>query len=189
MPARRATDKHNDRMVFVDASLKKALLADTLAVLASALTLLASAGCGGGSELDDYADGVPDVVPAPVSVSKGETGAACTTADDCDGTDSSTGQCASTMNLSALVNNVAFTGGYCTSSCSTPAECPTGSSCLSTPRRCIATCVTDADCRSTEGYKCQSAPSGGGGLKYCLPPLPSNPLGGLLGGLFGRETP
>jgi hypothetical protein len=159
---------------------------------AAALGLAASvsgAGCGGSSELDAYEDGIPDIIPAPVPP-KGGAGTACTADSDCKGTDVSPGLCAKSLSLSAFGAATAFSGGYCTNRCTTSTECASKSACVTQPRSCLATCVSNADCRVSEGYSCQKAPSGGGNLSYCLPPLSSGGLlGGLLGGILGSQNP
>lgn len=81
-------------------------------------------------------------------------GAACESTDDC-GPD-----------LGCISSGFDYPGGYCMKSCATDADCPQGqtwsSSCcpaniaeLAQPV-CTRDCVSDGDCRETEGYVCKS---------------------------------
>ena len=73
-----------------------------------------------------------------------------------------------------------FPGGYCTKEGCTAgsgsAECGAGADCYSIgfggfgSTFCAKTCTSNADCRESEGYTCQSPPFGGGTTMYCLPP-------------------
>ncbi len=63
-------------------------------------------------------------------------------------------------------------GGYCTRTCQSDQQCPTGSVCSDQlgnegpTNYCVETCTTDTECRWDEGYKCTNI---SGGRKACLP--------------------
>lgn len=79
----------------------------------------------------------------------GEVGAACSTSSDCQGD---------------LYCEPIFVGGYCTQDCSVGSVCPAGSECYCLEDAsgacdyliCLATCQDDVECRSDEGYICDS---------------------------------
>lgn len=143
-----------------------------------------SAACGAGSELDDYQDGLPEIVPSPVKSSgdggvdgPGSIGSACTNRDSCEG--EGTPDCVTTFSVGV---SVTFPRGYCTESCTSAAQCPTGSSCFALAQSCLKTCTSDSECRMADGYSC-AAPPLSGTQKFCLPASVAGLLGG--GGTMG----
>lgn len=96
-----------------------------------------NAGCNKGSFCND--EGRCEKIPAPI-------GGSCESDDECDGDDTTC--------------NVWFTGGYCTQECfdNDDGDCPDGSKCATAGRRqttsCLASCASDKDCRTDEGYVC-----------------------------------
>lgn len=185
------------------------VLALTLAVSGAAL----AAACGGGSSLDDYEDGVPSVVPAPIkAIDDGdgdddETGTG--KADAGTGTGTGTGKAdagTSTGTGKATIgdgckkdNDCSNTGGTCTNSVSVGVTItfPNGYC----TQRCSSTspCPTGSSCvmfvntclrTCTADTECRvsdgykcMAPLGT--QKYCMPAnTPTAPTGGT-GGLIG----
>ncbi len=63
-----------------------------------------------------------------------------------------------------------FPGGYCTATCTSPAECGPDAECadLMFMSYCLKTCDDPSDCRTDEGYICGEIPILGGG-PYCIP--------------------
>lgn len=167
-------------------------------------TALGVCACGGGSELDEYQDGVPSIIPAPIRSSDeiagddgndddakpdagskpdgGGTGGnstrkvgdSCTKNSECPGSEP---QCATKVSLGFTLT---FPGGYCTQLCSN-SMCPEGSKCLSfaSYSSCLVPCTSNDECRTAEGYTCMAPLFGS---KYCLPPTGGLGTGGLLGG-------
>ena len=160
----------------------------------TALTLLLATGlaaCGAGSSLDDYQDGVPDVVPSPIkSTGDGGVGASCTSGSNCEGDGT---ECLSSLSLGVTIN---LPAGYCTQSCQRSAQCPTGSACLTGGvNTCLKTCTASSECRESDGYACATIRDGvspSAAQKYCLPGNigggqagGGGTTGGVLGGLLG----
>lgn len=66
------------------------------------------------------------------------------------------GRCSATVSCQAGLSCAPLPGGYCASSCGVTGE-PCDGTCVETGRAgevCAATCASDADCRSDEGYVC-----------------------------------
>jgi len=56
-----------------------------------------------------------------------------------------------------------FPNGYCSRSCNSDSDCPSGSVCPTSGKGdgdCMQTCAGDADCRLTEGYFCDKTHAG-----------------------------
>lgn len=140
--------------------------------------------CGAGSSLDEYQDGVPDIVPAPIrsapdgGAGDGTVGAACNTDDNCDADGV---ECLTKVMFGITLT---FPRGYCTQSCQNNSQCPSGSGCVAAANSCLKTCSTASECRVADGYTCAAPPLTN--QKFCLPADIAS-LGGLgnLGGLFG----
>jgi hypothetical protein len=102
--------------------------------------LLLAAACSGGEDVG--VDG--DVVGGP-----------CAAADDCaDG--------------STCITSGDFPGGQCSVACSSDAQCPDGTRCISNKSGvCLLSCASAADCRGD--YKCEdeSLESGDGSVLVC----------------------
>jgi len=100
----------------------------------------------------------------------GAIGDPCTDASDCAAPQSLTADC---MTAVAIIQ---FKNGYCTASCTPPANndpdpCGAGAICsgFSGQGKCFKTCSGDEDCRQADGYTCQD-PGGAIGQTVCLPP-------------------
>lgn len=123
------------------------------------LVLLLASGCDGDTTTTPYDAGSP--------LGSGETGAPCRTAADCVAPND---ECVTVAGPSM---EVSFDGGYCSMSCTdVGTDCGMNGVCDAFPAlayNCFRRCATDADCRESEGYTCQS-----GGLStselICLPP-------------------
>ena len=151
--------------------------------------LLATAACGSDGDDDKKtedsgtdAGGKPDGGASPVDATVGvdtsvplqpnkvtNTGAACTTANNCQGESPSCMQ-----NLTVVTQQIAFPGGYCSApckgntECGATAECPVAESLkglpsipgfdLTTfiPSNCFVPCTSDSQCRTSEKYRCAS---------------------------------
>ena len=76
----------------------------------------------------------------------GHIGGSCGNDDECDG--------------EYTTCNTWFSGGYCTQECfdNDDSDCPDNSKCVTAGRRqttsCLASCASDKDCRTGEGYLC-----------------------------------
>ena len=125
------------------------------AVLALVPSLLVAA-CGARSALDDYADGVPDIIPSPIvqasdGGSDGASGPAigdpCEDDDDC----AKGATCIDEVNLGFKAS---LPGGYCTQSCSKDGDCPDGAGCEQLLDTCLKSCTKTSQCREDEGYEC-----------------------------------
>ncbi|MBP5407335.1 S8 family serine peptidase [bacterium] len=68
--------------------------------------------------------------------------------------------------------NTWFEGGYCTQQCfdNDDADCPDGAKCVTSGRRqttsCLASCASDKDCRTDEGYVCHPQLGSKSGVCY-----------------------
>jgi len=152
------------------------------------------AACGAGSSLDEYQDGVPDVVPSPIKgtpdggTGEGTVGSSCTGDNSCDGDGT---ECLTNVSIGI---DIVFPGGYCTQSCQNAAQCPGGASCLGLAMSCLQTCSDNAECRVADGYSCASVPLAGS-QRFCLPPDVAGLIGGgatgggfIAGGATGGST-
>lgn len=72
--------------------------------------------------------------------------------------------------LTDFMGFVYFYGGYCTASCTGPADCGPGATCVELPMGsfCFKNCSGDDECRVDEGYACTMMPYLDAG-PYCLP--------------------
>ena len=106
----------------------------------------------------------------------GVVGDACGSAPDCGGVtgDGLTPEC-----LTNLGGFVTMPGGYCTSSCTAPANpgdpdacTAVGGVCMNAMMAsyCVKPCVDSSECREADGYTCGANPLGGEET-YCLPPM------------------
>jgi hypothetical protein len=167
--------------------------------------------CGGGSSLDEYEEGVPGVVPSPVSSSKdggtgrdggagnrdggagnrdggasgggqGAVGAACNRNADCADDGAS---CATTVSLLGLLN-YELEGGYCTvTGCTADTQCPQGAGCFTLTGNCLKKCTNNNQCRAMDDYQCANLD---GSQNLCVPAqaaMDIASIGGLAGGLLG----
>jgi hypothetical protein len=147
------------------------------------VTALVAVACGSASELDDYATGLPGIVPNPVAP-PASVGEACDAKRGCEEEDG----CKQSTAIGVVP--VTFPGGYCTAACTTNDDCPDGTGCVTSAGQCMDLCAGAVECRTAEGYTCQNLPLQSTGPKYCLPAIDVGGLGGsgtggLLGGLFG----
>ena len=106
----------------------------------------------------------------------GVVGDACGDLNDCGGV---VGQGLTAECMTSLGGFVTMPGGYCTSSCTVPANpgdpdacAAAGGVCMSAlmASYCIQPCVDATECREDEGYTCGASPLGGDAT-YCLPPM------------------
>lgn len=167
--------------------------------------------CGGGSSLDEYEEGVPGVVPSPVSSSKdagsgrdgganrdggagnrdgggsagggqGAVGAACDNRADCAGDGAS---CATTVSLFGILS-YELEGGYCTvTGCMDDTQCPDGAGCFTLTGNCLKKCTNNNQCRTMDDYQCANLD---GTQNLCVPEqaaMDIASLGGLAGGVLG----
>jgi hypothetical protein len=160
--------------------------------------------CGGGSSLDEYEEGVPGVVPSPVSSSRdggagrdsgagnrdggaagggqGAVGAACDRNADCADDGAS---CATMVSLFGVLN-YDLEGGYCTvTGCMDDTQCPQGAGCFTQTRNCLKKCTNNNQCRPMDDYQCASL---NGSQNLCVPAqavMDAASIGGLLGGTGG----
>jgi hypothetical protein len=165
--------------------------------------------CGGGSSLDEYEDGVPGVVPSPVSslpdagrgrdggtgnrdggaasrdgggADNGEIGAACDNSRDCDDDGAS---CELEVSLFGLLT-YELEGGYCTTTgCQSNEQCPDGAGCFVLTGNCLKKCDSNSQCRVADNYQCANLD---GSQSLCVPEQAAADVGsiaGLAGGLFG----
>jgi hypothetical protein len=112
----------------------------------------------------------------------GNIGAACTSAAECTAIPGS-------MCITRLGGFITLPGGYCSASCTVAVGCGPDATCLAFgggTGQCVATCTTDAECRTSEGYTCRALPFGGTGERLCIPSFGGGggtPLPGIDGGL------
>jgi hypothetical protein len=105
----------------------------------------------------------------------GNIGAACM----------STAQCTAipgSMCITTLGGFVTLPGGYCSASCTVAVGCGPDATCLAFgggTGQCVATCITDAECRTSEGYTCRALPFGGTGERLCIPGFGGGGGGGV----------
>jgi hypothetical protein len=148
-------------------------------------------------------------VLAQVAAGTGVLGTPCKVNADCQG--GANARCLTTV---ALLNNMAFPGGFCTTLCRTNTQCTAGGQCplgsmvglaqrfipdagaaaaeIST---CMKSCTTQADCRT--GYSCAALPASPlmpgarNPSTFCQPPMPDGGLPTLpgAGGLPGFPRP
>jgi hypothetical protein len=140
------------------------------------LLALCTAACGGRSSLDDYADGIPDIVPSPIvdvgdaavrdaaadedaggrdagrdagpTQLEGNVGEACEDDRDCSGELG----CAEEIDLFLFTTELP--GGYCSGACQSDDDCPRGSGCDFVLGACLQECTRNTQCRANEGYTC-----------------------------------
>jgi hypothetical protein len=169
--------------------------------------------CGGGSSLDEYEEGVPGVVPSPVSrpadAGAGRDGGAGNRdggAGNRDGGGSAGGagqgavgaacdnkadcagngaSCATTVSLFGLLN-YDLEGGYCTvTGCMDDTQCPQGAGCFTLTGNCLKKCTNNNQCRPMDDYQCANLD---GTQNLCVPAqaaMDIASIGGLAGGLLG----
>ena len=105
--------------------------------------------CNEGSVCSD--EGKCEKIPSPI-------GGSCSNDDECDG--------------EYTTCNTWFTGGYCTQECfdNDDSDCPDGAKCVTAGRRqttsCLASCASDKDCRTDEGYVCHPQMGSKNGVCY-----------------------
>lgn len=116
--------------------------------LIALLVAAAAFGCGD--------DGNPAAQGSAVGKQGTVVGGPCTTTSGC----AASSQCETDGD---------FPGGTCVVACSSDAQCPDGTRCISSKGGvCLLTCTTEADCRS--GYPCQTKSREGadGETKVCI---------------------
>ena len=66
--------------------------------------------------------------------------------------------------------NAWFEGGYCTQECYDTSDCPDNAKCVTAGRRqttsCLASCASDKDCRTEQGYVCHPKMGSESGVCY-----------------------
>lgn len=137
-------------------------------VLPETLDEEAAADDDGGAADADAAEPAQDLPPDGV-VTSGATGDPCAAPTDCTAIPASSKIC-----LTNIGSWFTFPGGYCSASCTAPAECGENGNCISIPYLgsfCVRLCSDDADCRVSEGYGCSEIPYMSDGNTYCLPSL------------------
>jgi hypothetical protein len=106
----------------------------------------------------------------------GVIGDACSGTPDCGGV---TGAGLTAECLTSLGGFITMPGGYCTSTCTAPANpgdpdacTAVGGVCMNAMMAsyCVKPCEDASDCREGEGYTCAANPMGGEDT-YCLPPM------------------
>lgn len=109
-----------------------------------------------------------DAVDIPVEPVDGVVGDPCTSPAQCAGVPGDGKEC-----LTDVMGFIQFDGGYCTATCTTPAECGDGANCVDMrfASYCIKLCEDNGDCRVSEGYVCGEIPFVGDGNTYCLPEM------------------
>jgi len=110
----------------------------------------------------------PGYDPGTDPGSGGVVGDACSSITMCTGVPGSGRTC-----LTSIYGYVTFPSGYCSAICTSSMDCGTGGTCvdfMGYGNYCLKPCTSPYDCRTSEGYSCNSLPSGTGGT-YCLPPI------------------
>ena len=108
-----------------------------------------NSGCNEGSVCSD--EGKCRKIPEPI-------GGTCSNDDDCNG--------------EFTTCNTWFEGGYCTQECydNDDSYCPDDAKCVTAGRRqttsCLASCASDKDCRTDEGYLCHPKMGSKSGVCY-----------------------
>ena len=108
-----------------------------------------NSGCNDGSFCND--EGRCEKIPEPI-------GGSCSNDDECNG--------------EFTTCNIWFTGGYCTQECfdNEDSDCPDNAKCVTNGRRqttsCLASCASDKDCRTGEGYLCHPKMGSKSGVCY-----------------------
>jgi len=108
----------------------------------------------------------PDGPPPDVIPGDGVVGDPCTVPTDCGGIPASSLQC-----LTDIMGFITFEGGYCTATCTTPAECGEGGNCVNimVASYCLKQCEASSECRTEENYECAELPYISDGNTYCIP--------------------
>lgn len=147
---------------------------------------------GGGSDAGSGADA--GYVPVPDRVTN--AGAACTSANSCEGAANATGRTCLSQLTAPTGPAISFPGGYCSASCQANIECGAGAECPVAeslkafpipnlgsfiPSDCYKTCQTDADCRMGDKYRCSTivaalTPAGGTGTGIDITQFLSGPI-------------
>ena len=112
----------------------------------------------------------PGVDPGTDPGTGGVVGDACYSVTACMGVPGTGRTC-----LTSIYGYVTFPGGYCSAVCTSSSDCGTGGVCadfMGYGNYCLKSCTSPYDCRNSEGYSCNTLPSGSGGM-YCLPPISS----------------
>jgi hypothetical protein len=159
-------------------------------LLASSCTLVLA--CGGRSMLDDYADGIPAIVPQAgpgFGSPQGDGDVDGGTAGNADGGGQAQGSpvggacdkdpdcadkgaiCLKEITILSLFP-ITFPGGSCTiPGCESDDDCPEGSGCLEGFQEpaCTALCEGAQDCRPE--YSCDAIPTSDDPRTYCQPPI------------------
>jgi len=110
-----------------------------------------------------------DPHPEDGACTVGLTGDPCASATQCACVPSSARQC-----VTSLGGYITFRGGYCSATCTAPADCGAGANCAdiySGTKVCLKTCSSASQCRMAEQYQCTTIPSSSDTRTYCLPPM------------------
>jgi hypothetical protein len=99
-------------------------------------------------------------------------GEPCTDAEQCAGRGAT---CLEELSVFNGFLTIEFPGGYCAQAdCEEDSDCPEGALCFSSiPNQtfCAKACDGNSDCRTREGYTCDTAPLSQEQTTYCLPPI------------------
>jgi hypothetical protein len=123
---------------------------------------------------DPVHDVPPDTGPPDTGPTGGALGDPCAYPGDCTELPGELRFCATEIPLGPG-GTWTFPGGYCSMGCYGEGDCPAGGYCLMNPMggegMCMKLCESASDCRTTDGYVCDSMPGPYPGPTICMPPM------------------